>query len=60
MTKPENKMVSELRLTLKHLGNTKIHMISLGSPMSPIRKIDDAIQAIETLIAKYDKGTKDD
>lgn len=60
MTKPENKMVSELRLTVKHLGNTKIHMISLGLPLSNIRKIDDATEAIKTLIAKYDKGNKDE
>lgn len=60
MTKPENKMVSELRLTLKHLANTRIHMISLGLPMSNMRKIDDAYQAIETLINKYDRKGKDE
>jgi hypothetical protein len=55
MTKPENKMVSELRLTLKHLSNTRTHMISLGLAMSNIRKIDDAILVVEQMIERQNK-----
>lgn len=55
MTKPENKMVSELKLTLKHLVNTRTHMLSLGLAMSNVRKMDDAIAAIEQLVEKYNK-----
>lgn len=55
MTKPENKMVSELKLTLKHLGITRTHMQSLGLAMSNIRKVDDAIAAIEQLVEKQNK-----
>lgn len=55
MTKPENKMVSELKLTVKHLENTRTHMLKLGLAMSNIRKIDDAITAIEQLVEKQNK-----